>query len=118
MNTCVLLRYTGEIEKLQLDHKKLKEYFESDITFVGAIDDCQVVAVGKSNYLENKNILCIDEDMFDVPVFGDVLLIGSDKDGEALDVNYKEVVETLQKSLNKVDVKTNFDNDKNGSTIE
>ncbi len=107
MNTCVLLKYTGEMKKLQLDHKKLKEYFEHDITFVGAIDDCQVVAVGKSNCLENENKLCIDENMFDVPVFGDVLLIGSDKNGEALDVNYEEVVETLQKSLNKVDDRYN-----------
>lgn len=103
MNTCVLLKYTGEIEKLQLDHKQLKEYFENDITFVGAINDCQVVAVGKANYVENENKLCVDKNMFDVPVFGDVLLIGSDKNGEAVDVNYKKVVETLQKSLNKVD---------------
>ena len=96
MNSCILLTSDGSIEKVELDHRNLRDYFGDDITFVGAIDDCEAVAVGKRNCTEKQNTLCVDETMFDVPVFGNVLLIGSDKHGQAFDLNYDRIIKFLK----------------------
>jgi len=66
------------------------------LTFVGAISQFNVIAVA-SKHSENKdtNNYCECTDYFDVPVKGTVILLGSDEDGEAMDLDPEPILEFL-----------------------
>ena len=58
------------------------------LTFVGAIDDLGVVAMGRETRAEGDklNLWCGSGEHFDAPVFGTVLFAGSDAQGMDMDV--------------------------------
>ena len=85
----VLLKDDGGIHCLQVDQKKLHEYFNGAIAIVGAIEELNAIAVAReTSECENINLFCKDHDScFDNPVSGDVLLVGSDCNGQACDID-------------------------------
>ena len=86
----------GRTRSFALNHKEANIYFERDsITFCGSIPDLNIVAIArqypkpedKLNEFSNNFPYAFDE------TYGDILLIGSDKDGEECDIN---IIDTLK----------------------
>lgn len=89
LHKVIELRQDGTFCAVMISHEKLHVFFGCDITFVGALDEFGVVAVGKSEQTEKDviNPFCQNEEFFEKNVRGNVLLIGSDEEGVACDIN-------------------------------
>lgn len=100
----VCLCSNGNLRSFQIDHTKIQLYFDSkDISFCGAIDDCNIIAVSSIENLENNaqsvlNVYCREFPHFFENVYGDILLVGSDSGGNAIDVNIVKVLSALNKN--------------------
>lgn len=88
-STVIVLKENGDIEKVKIDHKKLHEFLCGDLTFVGGVDELRLFAVGRLTPPDAamKNPWCCSETYFDIPVFGDVVMLYSDENGLAGDVD-------------------------------
>ena len=96
MNRIVKLRSDGgEEEVLTWDQKDLHTLLGGAVTFVGAIDDLKIVAVGRTDGVFQENPWCKNPAYFDTPVLGDVLLVYSDEQGEPGDVDLNTLDEWL-----------------------
>ena len=95
----ICLHANGSIHSFKLSHKKVYTYFAGDsITFCGAITQLNVVAIcRKEHHTEDKlNTFSIQfTDFFD-KIYGDILLIGSDSEGNECDID----IEAVKKLLN------------------
>ena len=91
MHNCVFLSTDGTYEFKLLDHEKLEDIL-GKITFVGAISECEAFAVGSLNSSREKiNPFCKNEKYFEKNVRGNVILVGSNKMGEAMDLDCETV---------------------------
>lgn len=87
---CVLLRHSGEREEVDVDHRHIALFLNCESpTFVGAMNEIDAVAIGSNVGALNNQ--CNNGEWFDLPVHGDVLLVGSDADGLAMDLCLDEV---------------------------
>jgi len=97
MNRVVRLPHTGgERETLFWDQEDLHTLLGGPVTFVGAIDDLRLVAVGKKMVGNEStssppppppNPWCTDPSFFETPVRGDVVLAYSGEEGERGDID-------------------------------
>ena len=103
---CLLLHPDGTDDTVVLNHEsECKDVLGGlSLTFVGAIDECSVVALALEGCVSDVNVHCTDPDFFDVPVRGGVLIVGSAADGGRLDVDVERVRCILQKQRHLTDV--------------
>lgn len=96
-HTCVVLHACGSYERIDLCHKTLHEHFGGPLTIVGAIDDANVVALGRRDAETLEcNVTCARcRDCFEDDVRGDVVLVGSDAHGRACHVDVSVVQHLL-----------------------
>ena len=89
MVRCLMVRASGQEEEADLLHESVESWLGVQLTFVGAVDECHVFAVGRSTAeSEPENAWCQREDCFhDLPVRGDVVFLASDDDGKPMDVD-------------------------------
>ena len=97
---CVLLDMHGEMEDVIVDDSKMCEFMGGEVTFVGAIPNLQVVAIGRSQVEDDvcKHGLgdCIEEN-----TRGKILLVGSDENGEGIPIFSTQVENFKCSSLKK-----------------
>ena len=93
-NVCLTLRCDGSYDVFRSSHKTLHTHLGGRVTFVGAINDANVVALGSDrNSSSEANATCARfPDYFEPDVAGDVILAGSDVDGRACDVDVPLVI--------------------------
>ena len=97
-HTCIILNTDTTYTVEQIDHKKIDEMC-GGFTFVGAIPQFNVIAVASQQpENEDSNNYCKHSEYFDVPVKGTVILIGSDEDGEAMDLIPEPILQFLNSS--------------------
>tara|TARA_A100001015_G_scaffold313289_1_gene420198 strand:+ start:67 stop:369 length:303 start_codon:yes stop_codon:yes gene_type:complete len=95
MHTCIILNTNNTYEIKKIDHKQIDKLC-NEFTFVGAIPQFNVIAVGSKNTEgQDFNSYCNNSEYFDVPVKGNVILLGSDEDGEAMNLNTDPILEFL-----------------------
>lgn len=84
----VELRQDGTCCSFLINHEKLRDFFGCDVTFVGALDQYEVVAVGKRQPCldDIENPFCKNKNFFEDEVKGNILLVGSDDNGLECDV--------------------------------
>lgn len=101
MSVVVLLGKDGTLRKRIADQTKLHDELGGDVTFVGGIDDLHVFAVGRRTPRADDalNPLCSNAAHFDAPVKGDVILIGSDANGNAQDVDLDGVAKWFEQHI-------------------
>ena len=83
-----LLTEDGELTVRRVPCSRLHVLMGGSLTFVGAIDDLSVVAMGRETRSEGEkvNMWCGSGENFDAPVLGTVLFAGSDSQGNEMDV--------------------------------
>lgn len=83
-----ILTEDGELTVRRVPCSRLHVLMGGSLTFVGAIDDLGVVAMGRETRAEGDrvNLWCGSGEHFDAPVFGTVLFAGSDAQGMDMDV--------------------------------
>ena len=89
---CLLLHEDGKTQTLDVRETECAHVLGGDVTFVGAIDTCSVVALGLRDPKDRMvNVHCKDPCLFDVPVMGPVLIVASDERGMEMDVEVGQV---------------------------
>ena len=95
MYKCLVLNADKTYEIKVLDHEKL-ESFLGKITFVGAIPELEAFVVGSIDPVKkNLNPFCKNKYYFEEDVRGDVIVIGSDKDGNGMDLDCEKAIEII-----------------------
>lgn len=82
----------GKQNVVQWDHRDLANRLGGSITFVGAVESCNVVVVGlvDASGFEVNEFAALHPDVFmkeAMPVRGPIVFVGSDDDGEEMDVD-------------------------------
>ena len=94
----ILLRESGTWEMVYMDHKKLHLYYGNHpIAFCGGLQDCVFVCRSIPDEKDGKN--CFAEQFpqyFEAETHGDVLVVGSDENGAACDVDVECVMSALK----------------------
>ena len=98
MNTCAILYTDFNYEIKELDHKCMGHLIQN-VTFVGAIPEISAVAVASSSSEDVINPFCYDNTRFDDNVRGIVILIGSDEEGERMDLDVTKLEHILQQII-------------------
>jgi hypothetical protein len=93
MHTVALLTLDKKIDFFTYNHNKLKEYFNDDFEFCGAIYDLNIVALTRKTQTSKKNFISETLPMNFDPTYGDILLIGSDEQGQACNIDPTELQE-------------------------
>ena len=94
----VSLSANGTIRSFRMDHRKVRYFFgNEDIGFCGAIDELRVVAMARTERRENDalNMYSLKYPRLFEKSYGDILLLGSDKNGEACDVSVSEITKII-----------------------
>jgi len=106
MNNCIILYPSKTFKVLSLEHEKLSEIL-GEITFVGAISEENVFAIGSLNVSTDSplNEFCSSDEYFEKDVRGTVVLIGSDNNGNSCDICVENVLLLLKNSLLSVNQK-------------
>lgn len=95
MYKCIILYANKNREIKELDHGKLENLL-GKITFVGAIPELEAFVVGSVNPVQQiLNPFCKNKDYFEEDVRGDVILIGSDKNGNGIDLDCEKTNEFI-----------------------
>jgi len=89
----VVLRQDGSIEGAVCNQREVASLLGGEITFCGGIEDLLCFAVCRKEGGGEVNTICSSPDHFDLPVRGDVVLVGSDEEGEAFDLSLEAVKE-------------------------
>lgn len=78
----------GNITSLEYCHKELNTYFNNnEIELCGAIDSHMAIAVSQLNSAEQVNVFSVKfTEYFNKHIRGVILLVGSDSNGEACDL--------------------------------
>ena len=96
MHTAVCLNVDGSFKVMRLNHDDISYYMKGTISIVGAIDDAQAIAVARQYSDECVNTTCARYcEYFDSNIKGPVLLVGSDEDGQACDLDTDHVLKAL-----------------------
>ena len=90
MHKCLILRANGTYNVEYLDHKKLEDVL-GKITFVGAVPEFEAFAIGSVDSSQETNPFCKNKNHFEESVKGDVILVGSNKNGEAMDLDCEKL---------------------------
>ena len=99
MHKCLILYPDNTYNVRCLDHTKLEQEL-GKITFVGGIPEFGAFAVGSLDSSEKEsNPFCKNEKYFEKNVKGNVVLIGSDASGEAMDLDCEKLVEFITTSI-------------------
>ena len=84
---------------LKTDHKLLKEYFQSSISLCGAIYEFDAIAVCSNSKIGKENKICKQfPSFFDDVVHGEILLVGSDANGHACDLDVEKIIKFLDQA--------------------
>ena len=96
ISRCVHASPDGSMEEVMLDQRESSIFLKGPLRFVGAIPDLNVVIVARSDIYkssENNKILeKMSDCFFETIVPGDILFVGSDEEGEAMDVHLKDIL--------------------------
>lgn len=93
-HTCIVLNTNNTIEIKKMDHKRMYNTL-GDFTFVGAIPEFNAFALGLKSSNDIINSFCKHGKNFETNIHGKVILIGSDKYGNAMDL-HENIVEYLK----------------------
>lgn len=94
MHTAIWLKADGSIEPIAVNQSKAHLLFDNDIEICGAIDICDAVAVSRKSKREYDiiNPFSVSHPhYFECDCFGDVLLVGSDQNGDPCDVDICQI---------------------------
>lgn len=95
----VVLRPCGARETVEWAHEEVSQRLGGSITFVGAVPELHVFAVGLSECGE-VNRHCVDERIFlQLPVHGPVVFVATDDDGEPMDVDVEGLASVIAESI-------------------
>lgn len=94
----LFLNSLGVIKSFKLNHKISHILFDcADIQFCGAIDEFNAIAICRKKPRDTDQVNFFSEkfpEFFD-KCFGDILLVGSDNNGDACDLNIAELNKLL-----------------------
>ncbi len=87
----------GDVQEMWSNHKDLSSHFDgNDFTFCGAIDECLAVAICESNLSDKPmNVFSEKFDNFFDASRGDIILIGSDENGMACNLDIRKILSLL-----------------------
>lgn len=92
MHKVVCLKPDGGIRSFDMNHKKVNLFFDNEeYEICGAIDEECIIALGYSAKNKGENIFSIEYPNYFEKTYGDILLVGSDNDGEACDINLENI---------------------------
>ena len=95
MYKCLILNVNKTHETRVLDHGKLENLL-GKITFVGAIPDLDAFVVGSKYPVQTVlNPFCKNKDYFEENIKGDVIVIGSDENGNGIDLDCDKTIEFI-----------------------
>lgn len=93
MYKCLVLNINKTHEIRVLDHGKLESLL-GKITFVGAIPVLEAFVVGSIDPVQKiLNPFCKNKNYFEENVKGDVIVIGSDENGNGMDLDCEKAIE-------------------------
>ena len=93
MYKCLILNVNKTHEVRLLDHENLESLL-GKITFVGAIPELEAFVVGSIDPVQKSlNPFCENKDYFEENVKGDVIVIGSDANGNGMDLDCEKAIE-------------------------
>ena len=101
-HTVALLFPKGTIEFFNLNHKQIHTFFNNQkYQFCGAICDLNVVALCLENSYGTDpiNVFSTKYTQYFDECAGNILVVGSDSDGEACDVDMKKLASYLSLTL-------------------
>jgi hypothetical protein len=82
---CIRIRTDGTLEEVDCNRENLHEIMGGALTFVGALPESNIVALGLEAPEPTVNTFPFPSDTFDLPIRGDVVLVKTDEFG--YDVN-------------------------------
>ena len=95
MHKCLVLNSNKTYEIKVLDHETLNNLL-GKITFVGGIPELKAFVVGSLDPVQKIiNPFCTNKTYFDEHVRGDVIIIGSDDNGNAMDLDCEKAIEFI-----------------------
>lgn len=83
----VILHPNGRLEPHHLPHDTLYTFFEDNIHFCGAIDDALAFGVARDRAEDVENVFAERFPALFTSTKGPIVLVGSDEDGLACDVD-------------------------------
>ena len=91
------LSYDGTLHEMWSNHKDLCTHFDGPFTFCGAIHACYAFAICSLNQTDKPTNMFsqIFNDFFDT-CNGDIILVGSDMNGMACDLDIDKLYDILQ----------------------
>ena len=96
MHTAVCLNVDGSFRVMRLNHDHIVHFMKGTISIVGAIDDAQAIAVARQYSNEDVNMTCAKhKNYFESDIRGTVLLVGSNDEGQACDLDSDHVLNIL-----------------------
>lgn len=99
LSTILRLSPRGHMETIRLEHKRISTHFNGDkISFCGAIPDLNVFAVSRKERCEDDIVNMYSEKFPSIfeKTYGDILLVGSDENGQECDFDIAKVENILQ----------------------
>lgn len=97
-HTCIILNTDNTFTIKKFVQSEIDGIF-GGITFVGAIPQFNVFAVACKNSEGIINNYCTNTDYFDIPIKGPVILIGSDYNGNAIDLDADSILNFLENNI-------------------
>ena len=93
---CLEISISGEITEIECAHDKIHKLLGGRLTFVGTLPDKQISAVALSiaqdvKAAEEKNNYEFQRDQFDIPIYGRVIFVKNDDNGEPLDLHLTDL---------------------------
>lgn len=100
-HTVVVLHAAGGVTVEKHDHAKLAQLLGGEVSFCGGILDLWAFAIALKDPPEDARInpFCTDPKNFDVPLYGDVVLVGSDERGLACDLDAADAQAWLEANV-------------------
>ena len=95
MNVCLVLPLDQSPRSVRLDQRELSQYLGGPITFVGALHDLDAVVIATTTATEPHPLSlptsACRHVFFDTPAHGTLLVVASDEDGQAVDLDVAKV---------------------------
>lgn len=98
MSIVMCLHANGQTKSFILNHKEVNLYFQGEFTFCGSIPNLNAVAITRLTPKQDDIINTFSKAFpndFDT-TYGDILLIGSDENGEECDINVANILQYLK----------------------
>ena len=88
----VLIETDGSMKDVIVDDASVHEYMNGDVSFVGAVDALQIVAIARTQpNNEEVNMHTLPPDTIEPGVAGKILLMGSDRNGKGMHICTDEI---------------------------